>query len=151
VGFPELATPAAGATLGCIDRIPRGKDSLVAKFTMFVGVVLILLGLVSWFATAHVSVTALIPAFFGLPLVVLGWLSLRDNLRKAAMHVAVLLGLLGFVGSVRGVAGVLTLAQGGTVERPAAAVAQTIMAVLCLAFLILAVKSFVDARRQRAA
>jgi hypothetical protein len=45
-----------------------------------------------------VSWTALIPAFFGLPLVILGVLALQEGWRKHAMHAAVVVGLIGFLG-----------------------------------------------------
>ncbi len=41
------------------------------------------------------------------------------------------------------------LITGSAVERPAAAVAQTLMALICLAFVGFGVKSFIDARRRR--
>jgi hypothetical protein len=65
------------------------------------------------------------------------------------MHVAVVLALLGFFGSARGIGSAISLASGEEVARPAAAIVQTIMAVLCAFFLVLAIKSFLDARRGR--
>ena len=65
------------------------------------------------------------------------------------MHLSVGLALIGLLGSARGIPGVIALASGGEVDRPAAVVVQTVMAVLCAVFLVLAVKSFVDARRGR--
>jgi hypothetical protein len=38
---------------------------------------------------------------------------------------------------------------GAELERPAAVTVQAIMAVMCLVFLILAIKSFIDARKNR--
>jgi len=40
--------------------------------------------------------------------------------------------------------------SGNPIENPAAAYSQAIMAVLCLFFLILGVKSFIDARKETA-
>jgi hypothetical protein len=65
------------------------------------------------------------------------------------MHAAVALALLGVLGSIRGVPKTLTLMAGNEVERRGAAISQAIMAVLCLVFLVAAVKSFIDARRSR--
>jgi hypothetical protein len=67
------------------------------------------------------------------------------------MHLAAALALVGMLGSARGVPGVLSLLSGGEVARPAAAVVQALMAALCLAFLVLAIRSFVAARRARTA
>jgi hypothetical protein len=60
-------------------------------------------------------------------------------------------GLLGLLGSFRGVPLLVAWLSGGEVARPAAAVSQTLMAVACAVFVALAVRSFVTARRARAA
>ena len=65
------------------------------------------------------------------------------------MHGIAALALIGFAGSVRGLSTLVDLLGGHDVTRPLAAVMQSIMAVLTLGFVILAVKSFIDARRQR--
>lgn len=114
-----------------------------------IGIVMILLGVLAYFGTGGQSVTALIPAFFGAPLAVLGALARDERRLKTTMHIAAILMLLGFLGSVRGIPAAIALLSGGIVERPAAAVVQTAMALLCAVFLVLAVKSFVDARRRR--
>ncbi len=57
----------------------------MANVTIGLGIVLLALGLGSYFGTGRTSVTALIPAFFGLPLLALGWLALKENVRKHAM------------------------------------------------------------------
>lgn len=123
----------------------------MANAAVTVGVVLVVLGLASYAGTGRESVTALIPAFFGVPIVVMGFLGREESRRKHAMHVAATLSLVGFLGSVRGVPGAIRLVTGGEVARPAAALAQTAMAAVCLVFVILAVRSFVAARRARAA
>lgn len=123
----------------------------MAHVAIVSGIILILLGGISYFASGGVSVTAWIPAFFGAPLIALGTLARNERYLKHAMHGAALLALLGLAGSARGVPAALRLATGGDVARPAAAVAQSIMAVVCVVFLILAVRSFVETRRSRAA
>jgi hypothetical protein len=59
--------------------------------------------------------------------------------------------LLGLIGSARGIPAFVSLLGGGEVERPAAAVAQAIMALACAVFIALGVKSFRDARKAREA
>jgi hypothetical protein len=113
------------------------------------GVILIVVGVVGYVATDQVSWTALIPAFFGVVLLPLGLLARKENLRKHAMHLAAAVGLLGFLGSVSGLVGLATLLVGGEVERPAAAISRSIMAVTCAVFVGLCVKSFINARRAR--
>lgn len=92
-------------------------------------------------------ITALIPAAFGIVLALLGFAAKsKENLRKHLMHVAVIVGLLGFLGTVSSVLKLPALFA-GTAERPAAVAVQFITAILCLIFVALCVKSFIDARR----
>ena len=123
----------------------------MAKVCIVLGIILCLLGVGGYLGTGRESITALIPTFFGVPFVVLGGAGLEERRLKMTMHLAAVLALLGLAGSVRGVPGVVTLLTDGDVERPAAVVLQTAMAVLCAVFLVLAVKSFIDVRRARAA
>lgn len=121
----------------------------MAKTTVGFGIALLVLGLGGYFATGMESLTALIPAAFGAVLVALGWLARNPRLRMHAMHGAALAGVLGFAGSVGGIAPFVRLLAGETVARPSAAVARSLMAVLCLAFVVLTVRSFVVARLLR--
>jgi hypothetical protein len=114
--------------------------------TMALGSLLLLIGVGFYVGTGATSVTALIPAFLGIPIEIAGVVALREGWRKHAMHVAVLLALLGFLGSVRGLVSLPGLLSGAELARPAAVVAQSLTAVLCLAFVGLAVRSFVRAR-----
>ena len=126
----------------------------MAPVAMVFGILLVGLGCVGYFApemfpggeAAVRSITALIPAFVGGPLFLLGVLALNENLRKHAMHASAALGLLGFLG-----AGVqfLRKALGGDFAWGPGTISQAIMAGLCGVFVILCVKSFIDARRAR--
>ena len=66
-----LSTPSGtgesddGAAEDRRDGTIRGYTIAMPSTTRTVGIVLILLGLVSYFGTGRISVTALIPAFFG--------------------------------------------------------------------------------------
>lgn len=119
------------------------------RFAIIAGAALLLLGVGSYIVTGMASWTALIPSIFGVPILLCGLVGQQFAWRKHAMHVAAALALLGLLGSVMGVPKAITLMTGGSVERPAAAVAQAIMAVICAAFVAWAVKSFIDARRTR--
>jgi multisubunit Na+/H+ antiporter MnhF subunit len=122
----------------------------LATTTITFGVVLILLGVGSYFGTSMVSPTALIPAVFGLLLVIFGALARDEKRRKMAMHIAVAIGLVGFVGTIAGLLKLFTMLAGGEVARPTAVIAQSIMAILMLVYVALCVKSFIDARKKRA-
>jgi len=121
----------------------------MAKLSITWGVIFILMGLYSYFGISNESITALIPTFFGIPLLILGWVGLNEKYLKHAMHGAAVLNLLGFVGTVSGLIKFFKMLGGVETERPAAVTVQAIMAILCLIFLIFAVKSFIDARKNR--
>ncbi len=111
------------------------------------GTLLVLIGILGYMngvMTNHESKTALIPAAVGLILLLLGiFARMKEGLRKHLMHAAVVVALLGFLAS----AGRL-FSKLGELTYNAAVVSQVSMALVCLLFVILAVKSFVDARRR---
>ena len=111
------------------------------------GLVLIVLGVGFYFGTGQPSWTALIPAFFGLVLVVLGLLARQNRLRKHVMHAAAALGLVGVVIPLVRLWPAITT---GEVKSQAAAIELALMAGICLLFVVLCVRSFIVARRSRA-
>ncbi len=119
----------------------------MAKITIGLGLVLIALGLGGYFGSGRESPTALIPALFGLPLLILGWVALKEHMRRHAMHVAGVIALLGFAGTVSGLMKLPVLLTGGELDRPAAVPLQAAMAILCLIFVLLCIRSFIKARR----
>ena len=123
----------------------------MARTSIGFGVALIILGLAGFAATGAQHPTALIPAAAGVLLIVFGLLARKPKLRMHAMHGAALIGLLGFAGSVSGIPQLVKLIAGDAVARPAAAMSKAVMALLCLAFVALTVRSFVAARTGRAA
>jgi hypothetical protein len=121
----------------------------MAPVAIGLGIVLVLLGVGTYIYTDRVSVTALIPAFFGLAFALLGQLARDEKWRKHAMHAAATLGLLGFVApAIMAVPRLLKLARGEEDPRPAAVYAQAAMALLCALFVGLCIRSFLAARRR---
>lgn len=118
--------------------------------TIALGAALLVLGLAGYGLSGAASLTALIPAAFGLLLIVTGLLARDGRRRMHAMHAAVLVALLGFLGSFRGLLRIGEVFD-GTAVRPAAIIAQTIMALLTLGYVVVAVRSFIQARRARRA
>ncbi len=109
------------------------------------GVLLIVLGAASYTMTGRTSVTALIPAFFGVALVILALVARNEAARKHAMHAAVAIGLIGALASLgRAVPAVMN----GDATRPAV-LAQLAMAVLLIVYVALGVQSFIAARKAR--
>ena len=119
---------------------------------MFFGGLLILLGLVGYFSTGHVHPTALIPSAFGIVLLLLGFLANTEDTgrRMLFMHIAVAFGLLGFLATVAAVIQWFEMMRGTAFPYPAAIDSKAAMSVLCLAFVLLCVRSFINARRARA-
>ena len=118
----------------------------MASTTIVFGLLLTLLGFAGYFATGTSSLTALIPALFGLLLVVLGFVGRAEHARKHAMHGAAMIGVLGLITAV------LSLVITPPGLRPALAVnAEIAMALLTAVFVALCVRSFIAAKRARAA
>ncbi len=120
----------------------------VSRLALVFGTLLVLTGIGGY--AAFRSPTALIPVAFGVLLAVCGLVARKESLRKHAMHAAAAVALLGFVPSVPGLLGIPALLA-GEAARPAAVVLRSAMALLCLGFLVVAVRSFVAARRARGA
>lgn len=110
-----------------------------------VGLVLMILGIASYWLTGRTSITALIPAFFGVVFVVLAYVARNEAARRHAMHAAVAVGLLGLLGVLgRAVPAV----AGGQIGRPAV-IAQLLTAAVLAYYVYLGVQSFIAARRAR--
>lgn len=113
------------------------------------GVLLILVGIIGYvygMMNGNASMTAFIPAVFGLVIAILGFFALtKENLRKHIMHFLMLVGLLGFL-----IPAGRLLMKFSDLSLSAAVVSQLAMALICLVFVILGVKSFIDARRSGA-
>lgn len=123
----------------------------MAKVTIGFGLLLILLGAIGFFGTGSTHPTALIPAYWGIALTICGILanSPSDKRRMLVMHIAVTVGLLGFLGS--GIMAIVETvkAHGGPLAHPAAVESQAAMAVICVIYVALCVRSFIAARRSR--
>ena len=77
----------------------------MGRLTLGFGVVLVLIGVVTYFATGRESITAMIPAFIGLPVLLAGFLITRPGTRSFGLYLAIALALLMAFGTLRGVAG----------------------------------------------
>jgi hypothetical protein len=108
----------------------------MASVTIGFGVLLILLGLGGYFGTRRVSVTALIPAFIGLPILVLGLLAQTETAARGFTWGAAIVAVIGFLGAARGLPQLVRMLAGRPVARPIAAVMQSVMAILCAVYAI---------------
>ena len=121
-------------------------DDVTFNASVWSGSLLVLVGVVAYVLTDFSSLTALIPSLFGLLFVILGRLGLSTDRRREVRYGLAVLALLGLAGSAQGVVDLVTIATGDTVERPIAAVSQSVMVVVCVLVLALVGRSFGEAR-----
>jgi len=116
--------------------------------SIFCGALLILIGVVGYvygMNSGTASLTALIPAAFGLVLLLSGAIaSTKESLRKHVMHVAVVVALIGFLMT----AGRMIMRLDSLSMSPAV-ISQAATAIICLIFVLAGIRSFAAARRDR--
>jgi hypothetical protein len=125
----------------------------MAKLTIVFGILLIFLGIAGFVATGSTHPTALIPSVSGLLFVLFGALANTENSKKRMlwMHIAVTIALLLFLGTIPADIDVIRLSRGTVFPHPIAVLEKAGMSLLCLLFVGLCVRSFIEARRQRLA
>jgi uncharacterized membrane protein HdeD (DUF308 family) len=123
------------------------------RLTIFFGIVLILLGVLTFMDVGSRFPTSLIPAILGIVLAVCGFLARTTDTKRRAlfMHIAVTVGLLGFLATIKGAFQYIKMLQGTQYQYPIAVEEKTAMCVLLLVFVILCVRSFIAARKARIA
>lgn len=139
-----------------------GRSTALKITTFTIALLLIVLGL-GCFGYALSSdviqmpaaLTTLVPTVVGLLLGVCGLLALKESRRKHAMHAAAMIGLLGFVAAAGRLGpNIPKLLQGDFPSEAGKQLATTGligMGTLCLIFVILCVRSFIQARMARSA
>jgi hypothetical protein len=120
----------------------------MAPITLVFGGLLIALGLVGYFEPGmlgeydKVSMTSLIPAYIGGVLVLCGLITLaKPAARKHAMHLAALAGVIGLAG------GFMPLVRSEFNFKKASAISGAVMIGLSALFVILCIRSFINARK----
>ena len=113
------------------------------RVTILFGISLGITGIVGFYLTGAKHLTALIPAFIGIPLFVCGIIAAKEAMRMLAIHIAVLVGLIGFIGAAA------TLFKAD--QEWAAIVSKSITSALCATFVGFCVRSFIQARKAREA
>lgn len=104
------------------------------KFTIWIGLAMIALGVGAYVLTSFASVTALIPAFFGVPIAVLGAVALKPTRRKPAGIAALVLGALGLLGILGRLVPTLT---DGSFTLDTATIVQILFALLALDLVVM--------------
>ncbi|WP_263379843.1 hypothetical protein [Granulicella paludicola] len=121
----------------------------MAKLTIGFGVVLVLVSAGFWLATGRTETAALHPAGIGVLLILCGVLSNTENTKQRMiwMHVAVTAGLIGLL--LTGIRALLTLIKGTIAANPLGFDERVVIALICLIYVVLCVRSFIAARRTR--
>ena len=121
----------------------------MVRATLVFAILLIALGLAGYLGTGSHYPTALIPAWIGVALGFGGLLAISpsEKRRKLFMHINVTIGLLGFLGGAAEVVRSYVHATFTYATEMAAMASKLTMTALLLVYLILCVRSFVEARR----
>lgn len=119
----------------------------ITKQGIIAGISLIFVGVGSYILAGMVSTTALIPAYFGTPVLLSSLLARNPKFLKLGMHIAVTFGLLGFLATMGRLVRKFVV---GEFEMNLANGATIAMSLICLIFVIQCVKSFIAARRAKA-
>ena len=77
----------------------------MVQLSLWIGLLLIALGIVGYVGTQMISITALIPAAFGVVIVLAALYGRAESRRRTAMHLAMGIALVGILGSIPGVGG----------------------------------------------
>tara|TARA_B100001094_G_scaffold332560_1_gene405176 strand:- start:892 stop:1344 length:453 start_codon:yes stop_codon:yes gene_type:complete len=118
----------------------------IPRLTLLVGGALVVEGLGFYLGTGMTSMTSLIPAFFGIPLIAMSVMATRQPERAHFwMHIAVVFGLLTFLGGLMGIRGLVTN------DLSASTIAQLLMIVIGGVYTFACIRSFTHARKAREA
>ena len=110
------------------------------------GIALVVLGIGASVLSDFASVTAFIPALFGVLIALLSGVGYRTDRQQLAAYGIGFLAVLGILGSTRGIPDIIALLTGGSVESVIAAVSQGAMIVICLILLTAVIQFIRDTR-----
>jgi len=125
----------------------------MAKLTLGFGVLLIILSLIGYIGTGSIHPTALIPGGLGILFIFFGIMANTESVKKRMlwMHISVTLALLGFLSMIPALIDLVRLVRGVYFPYPAAVEEKSVMGLLCLLYVLICVRSFINARRSRTA
>ena len=117
------------------------------NISIFYGLFLIIWGVAISFISGSDSLTSFIPSFFGLPILIFSFLTVKyQEKKKLFMHIVVTFGLLVFIGGLDVVRGIL---KNNLFENFYADLSKLMMLITGLIFTFLCVKSFIFARKNK--
>ena len=118
----------------------------MSSISVVFGILLNVVGLVGFFGTGAAHPTALIPCGLGLLLIICGLLARIEKIRMHVMHVAVLVGLLGFGATVSSYGLLFAVLKQTAGDKTNSSIAKMATALLCALFVARCIQSFVEAR-----
>ncbi len=123
----------------------------MAKLTIAFGFLLMITGVVGFALTGSTHPTALIPSLIGAILAVCGFLANTEDAKRRMvwMHIAVTVGLLGGLMTLKGAVDVFRLAHGADLPNPIAIEEKAATCLFCFLFVAFCIRSFIEARRNR--
>ncbi|MFZ0663195.1 MAG: hypothetical protein WAM66_10920 [Acidobacteriaceae bacterium] len=123
----------------------------MAKSAIALGVLLILLGILGFVSAGTHSALTLLPALFGFLISIFGLFALTDDAKKRMlfMHIAVTIGLIGFLANFWSIVEYVRMMRGHQFPHPVIVEERAAAAAILLFFVLLSVRSFVAARRTR--
>ena len=116
------------------------------RWTILFGLLLVAIGLGGYYFADAKQPMALIPAVLGIAMFGCGVVAAQGAMRMLAMHVAALIGIIGFVGPMVTIFNDIT-----NTANTAEVLAKGLTSALCLMFVLMCVNSFLEARRARTA
>ncbi|MEQ8850238.1 MAG: hypothetical protein RIB32_00485 [Phycisphaerales bacterium] len=116
----------------------------MGKAILGLGLAMILTGVIAYVITSFASVTALIPAFFGVPIAFCGVAALKPARVKAAGIAAIVLALLGLGGTG---SRLVPMILDGSIVLNAATVVQIVFTLLAVGVIVVGVGNAIKSRR----
>ena len=117
------------------------------NIAMIYGIFLIVWGIGVTILSDSQSITSLIPAIFGLPIIILSFFAKKfPDRKKLLMHIVVLIGLIIFLGGLDLIRGLI---QGNIFVNFCASSSKFMMIISGLVFTILCIKSFIFNRKNK--
>ena len=117
--------------------------SLSIEFlTTLYGLFMVIWGISISLISGSSSITSMIPAFIGVPLAFIGFLSMiKPTFRKALMHIAVVIGIFAFLAGLDFFRGMFTNYYAG--------LSKLMLLITGFVYIYLCVQSFIFVRRQK--
>jgi len=117
--------------------------SLSIEFlTTLYGLFMVIWGISISLISGSSSITSMIPAFIGVPLAFIGFISMiKPTFRKALMHIAVVIGIIAFLGGLDFFRGMFNNYYAG--------LSKLMLLITGLVYVYFCVQSFIFVRRQK--